>query len=409
MRPPRGRAGPLLALGAAAAAAALLGGCRGPNDFVLYRPPKSVSLSPSDTTIVEGQSFRLRAATLDSLGDTVTEVPPVLRNTDTTVLRLSSDGVVTGVGVGVGSVTADAEAVEARALVTVTDSALVARRAVPGEPYDIAIGASTAYVAALEDLVPLSLDSLTVGPAAQGSLGAPVEVEFDTTGRKAYVGNGQGPHVAIVDPGANAEVDSINTGAATVPVCVLGGALFAGTTAGFVIRIDLASKQTTDSIAVPGIAYHLLADRADGLVFAAAWDAYSGVGDVVEADAGTLAPVRTVQLVGRPEAMVLSPDRQTLYVANDAATSLVGVSLATGAVTQTIPLASPAFGLAISPDGTRLYASQLDGTVVALDRATGAVVRHVIVGGNPREVRYDAAHARVLAANEDGWVDVLKP
>ncbi|HXY70016.1 MAG TPA: Ig-like domain-containing protein [Gemmatimonadales bacterium] len=402
---------PLAAAGAAFAAAALLARCRGPGDFVLYRPPSSVSVSPADTSIVEGTSFQLHATVLDARGDSVPAGVRTFRSGDTAVLRVTANGLVTGVGAGQSVVTVDAENLEASARVTVGDSGNLARVGVWGQPYDIAIGRGTAYVTALWGAVfPIDLGTLVVGPAAHGPFWTPVAVAFDSAGLLAYVSNGDAAHVAVVDPAANAQVDSIITSGGSMSVGVLGGALFVGTTSGFVFRIDLATHRTTDSIAVPGVAYHLLEDRAGGVVFAAAYQGgLASGGTIVEADGDSLTPIRSIIVGGQPQAMALSPDRQKLYVANWTEPYLVGISLPLGAATDTIPLDAPAIGLAISADGTRLYAGLPAGAVEVIDRATGARVRSVALGGQPREVRYDAARARVLVTNVGGWVDVLKP
>jgi len=297
------------------------------------------------------------------------------------------------------------------ALVSVADTTIIAELTLLPQPFDVGIGPLGAYVTTLTAVVPLDLATLTLGQAAAGVSGTPVHVVFDSAGDRAYVSNEALLGVSVVDVVANAQVDTIHTNNVAVPLGVIGGALFVGTTSDFLFRIDLATKLATDSTPLRGTAYHLLVDPPDATVFATTWDPYDGTtGDVLVVNGVTMAVVRSIHVGGNPEAMVLSPDRQMVYVANASVPYLVGIAVASGAATDTIRLFAPAFGLAISSDGARLYAGLADsGRVEVIDRATRTRVRLIAVGGTPREVRYDAAHARVLVANEGGWLDVLRP
>jgi len=401
------------ALGVAlvAAAATPLPGCRATSDFQLHAPPASVAVFPRDTSITEGRSFTLRTTVLDAQGDTLRGEPPIFTSTDTTVLVVSSGGTVTGVGSGYAAIRVAAGNAVNGAGVSVADTTIIAHLTLLPQPFDVGVGPLGAYVTTLTAVVPLDLATLTLGQPAAGVSGTPVDVVFNAAGNLAYVSNEGLLAISVVAVATNALVDTIHTNNATVPLGVIGGALFVGATSNFLFRIDLATKLATDSTPLRGTAYHLLVDASDTTVFATTWNPYDGTtGDVVVLNGGTMAVLRSIHVGGNPEAMALSPDGQMVYVANASVPYLVGISVASGAATDTIPLFCPAFGLAIAPDGARLYAGLADsGRVEVVDRATRTRVRLVGVGGTPREVRYDAAHARVLVANEGGWVDVLKP
>lgn len=412
-RPSPASAHPMHALGVAlvVAAAASLHACRATSDFHLHGPPASVAVFPRDTSITEGGSFTLRTTVLDAQGDALRDEPPTFTSTDTTVLVVSTGGVVTGVGGGSAAIRVAAGNAVNGALVSVADTTIIAELTLLPQPFDVGIGPLGAYVTTLTAVVPLDLATLTLGQAAAGVSGTPVHVVFDSAGDRAYVSNEALLGVSVVDVVANAQVDTIHTNNVAVPLGVIGGALFVGTTSDFLFRIDLATKLATDSTPLRGTAYHLLVDPPDATVFATTWDPYDGTtGDVLVVNGVTMAVVRSIHVGGNPEAMVLSPDRQMVYVANASVPYLVGIAVASGAATDTIRLFAPAFGLAISSDGARLYAGLADsGRVEVIDRATRTRVRLIAVGGTPREVRYDAAHARVLVANEGGWLDVLRP
>ena len=65
--------------------------------------------------------------------------------------------------------------------------------------------------------------------------------------------------------------------------------------------------------------------------------------------------------------------------------------------------------MALSRDGTLLYASIIQGgEIQVVKRASKAVVATVVTGGVPRAVLFDAPRNQVAVANEAGWVDVLR-
>ena len=107
------------------AAAALFAACRATTDFVLHRPARSVVLSPVDTTIVEGRTFRLRVTVLDDRGDTIPEVVSTFQSTDITVVAVTADGMVMGVGAGWTAVEVHADSASGFTRVTVSDSSIL--------------------------------------------------------------------------------------------------------------------------------------------------------------------------------------------------------------------------------------------------------------------------------------------
>ena len=63
----------------------------------------------------------------------------------------------------------------------------------------------------------------------------------------------------------------------------------------------------------------------------------------------------------------------------------------------------------LSADGSRIYVGELfNGTINVLDRATRAHLRTITTGGVVRELVLDAPRDRIIVANEDGWVDIVR-
>ncbi|MGH7580481.1 MAG: YncE family protein, partial [Gemmatimonadales bacterium] len=126
---------------------------------------------------------------------------------------------------------------------------------------------------------------------------------------------------------------------------------------------------------------------------------------VLEIDAVTGDLERTFPLVGGVQGNAVSPDGALLYVADEAATSVHVVNLATGVEEPSIGGVG-GFGLAISPDGAQLYLAKWD-QVYIVDRATGALLRTVSVNGSARRIAF-ASNGVAVVTNESGWVDFIE-
>ncbi len=124
--------------------------------------------------------------------------------------------------------------------------------------------------------------------------------------------------------------------------------------------------------------------------------------------APTLTEVAVAHVAG-PVAMAVSPDDDDLYVAGPCCDVSV-IDPATGAVTAIIPTGHGASGLAISPDGTRLYAADpTSDTVSVINTAAHAVVATVRTGPGPLSVAVtpDGSTAYVAEDSDPGAVAVI--
>jgi YVTN family beta-propeller protein len=86
-----------------------------------------------------------------------------------------------------------------------------------------------------------------------------------------------------------------------------------------------------------------------------------------------------------PEDMVVSPDKQSIYIAEQTAKQVVRLDCATNRVTQTMLMPNEPTGLAVSSDGVTLYitcASQRwpSGMVCVVNAASGKVQNRIAVG-----------------------------
>ena len=162
-----------------------------------------------------------------------------------------------------------------------------------------------------------------------------------------------------------------------------------------------------------------LADYASPSAIAA--DPNSNALYVVESTAGRIVCIDSVTnkrtaeyaVEGTPNGVALSPDGTKLYVTYDGANSgvrVLSLGMEEGQLGELWPTGHTPMSPQLSPDGTVLYvANRFDGTVTALDAATGAVLAETSVGREPVSLAlspdgaslYVGCHAAEQAATAD--------
>jgi YVTN family beta-propeller protein len=135
-------------------------------------------------------------------------------------------------------------------------------------------------------------------------------------------------------------------------------------------------------------------------------------GTVAVIDPASLKVLSTIRVGSHPTALRFSADGSRLYVANGDSDTVSVVDTRSDKVTQTIllrpaearnlPGATPT-GLALSPDGRRLYVSLADMNAVAVvDLRAGKVAGYVPVGWYPTAVAVSPDGARFLVTSAKG-------
>jgi YVTN family beta-propeller protein len=86
-----------------------------------------------------------------------------------------------------------------------------------------------------------------------------------------------------------------------------------------------------------------------------------------------------------PTALIVSPDKQSIFIAEQTAKQVVQLTCATNAITRTMLMPNEPTGLAISKDGATLYVTCASdrwpaGMVCVVDAATGKVQKRIPVG-----------------------------
>ncbi len=273
-----------------------------------------------------------------------------------------------------------------------TDQPLGGPIAVGVRPEAIAItpDGNFAYVANFGDESVSVIDTRSnmVGPPIDVA-GKPVGLAISPDGRFAYVVSQEPDRLSVIDTATNA-LDEMPLQLAGKPagVAITPDGDFAYVTCQESSQVLVIDTQTRRPVGGPievGSAPTDLAFTPDGrLAFVIDSDGSSV--SVIETKSGSLWP--TIPVLSEPQAIAISPDSQIAYVTNRTAASVTRLSTETGlALGGPIDLGgSSVSGIAITPDGDRIYVAETGSQFVrAVDTRTD-VVTPIEVGSDPRGI-----------------------
>jgi YVTN family beta-propeller protein len=172
-----------------------------------------------------------------------------------------------------------------------------------------------------------------------------------------------------------------------------------------VYAISAATRNVTDSVTVPIAASSMVFGRGDTLLYVSSF----GGGAVSEIGLKAKMTVRrTFATGGTPQGMAVSPNGNTLYVANEAGW-LNAIDLAGGTITTPLNLPGGPFGLALTPDGTQLYVTLAhSGGIAVVDRLTVTLDKVIAAGLTPRRVGFSPDGLTAVVADEAGYVVFIR-
>ena len=236
-------------------------------------------------------------------------------------------------------------------------------------------------------------------PVASG----PVGVAVTPGGSKVYVANDGANTVSVIDTASNTVIATIPGGihpygvaaspdGSKVYVTNEGGAITFPAPPATVSVIDTATNTVTATITVgplnadaPGVA--VTPDGSKVYVTNEQSNSVSVIDTATNAVTATIPTGPVCQgnngcSTSGPIGVAVSPDGSKVYVANAVGTVSV-IDTATNTVTATIPVGSGPFGVAVSPDGSKVYVANGVGTVSVIDTATNTVTATIPVGVEP--------------------------
>ncbi len=396
-----------------ALAAAVAAACKGSTEVVFA---VGLKITPSDTFLPQLGTVQIHATVYDTAGQ-ASPVRPHFTISDTTLVSITEDGFVTSLGpIGSAIIEASLGPFEDYVTITVHDSSLV-RVKLPDPAYGAAISPSgVAYVTQtfLGKLRRVDLPSRTVNAeVVVGSI--PTEVAFNSTAAVAYVTNQWSHNVGVVDVATNIQGDVIPVTGDPFEVIVAPGdsILYVSTNVDSVYGIRLATKAVIAAFPTPAVG-NGFALRNDTLLYVST---HSG-GTVIEFNLKTRAVGRTFTVGGTPQKLVVSPDGNELYIANEAG-YVQFWNLVTGAQiggNLALPPGSAGYGMARRPSNGQLYVTSAyfgGGNIHIINPVTRTLTRTIVAGGSTRRVVFNASGTIGFVPNEGtgystGWIDFLK-
>jgi DNA-binding beta-propeller fold protein YncE len=127
---------------------------------------------------------------------------------------------------------------------------------------------------------------------------------------------------------------------------------------------------------------------------------------VLEVDTTRYRVLRSFELGGWPQGVVVSPDGTMLYAANERQ-GLDAIRLGTGTRVTRLDSESGAVSLALSPDRRFLYTGLVHAGQVGVIEVSSLTRRGSFeTGGKPGQIAFDG-NGRVIVPNTQGWVDIL--
>ncbi len=273
-----------------------------------------------------------------------------------------------------------------------------------GTPYGVAV-TSTGKVLVTQ----LGLDALAVGQLPSLALTSnvigvgvtPPHVTVNPAGTRAYVTNQFGNSVSVVDLVGGAQVKEVPlTGNGFNLLMTRDGAeVYVTTNTGATYVLD-ASGGKVDSFTVGPVSNGLAEHPTLPYVYISARDGPT----VTVYNRQTHAAVDTFVTGGQPQRMAVSNDGSKLYIADES----LGLDIWNTVTGQRIQsVAMPAYGLALSPDGSQLVVTSAGPTIRVVDTGTLAFTTHD-VGLNTRNATYEPSGRTAIVTDQGGAVIFLR-
>lgn len=266
----------------------------------------------------------------------------------------------------------------------------------------------------------------------------PQDVAFTPDATRAYVTNGTGNSVSVINTALNSVSATITGVTAANGIGAGGNAVVAGVVSGSAgaAVIDTVTNTVVgtatglggpiDSVAVTANGAFSYVPAGTNLVKVtnatqttsaspAAQTSYSEValspgesrawvtsyngGAVTVFDTSTLSVVNTIPLTFGLIGVAITPDGSAAYVA-DCSAEVIPINTATYAVGASIPMAGCPWAVAVDPTGKVAFVSRYSGGAVsAIDLRTNTVIAEVPVGSQPQGVAVSPAGGTVYVVN----------
>jgi DNA-binding beta-propeller fold protein YncE len=395
-------------------------------------PTSTLVVTPTRLVMGVGMSRQLLAAVLDESGEPVADATVSFVSSDPSRAFATSEGLVSYVGVGQTEIRASSDDLLAiipytglqsgHPLGTTTTSMRLPGDGQGDAPFGAAVGGDGQILISQTNSGRVASGFYPVTSFATRDLGGiPTSVALLGGGRALVTPTGPDTNDASVIELSSDRVlaqvplDVPAFSAVTAPDSQTA---YLGTNDGRVLEFDVASFNVIGSIdlgVAKSRANHLAFNAAGTLLYASSFT----TGTISEIDLASRSLVRLFIVGGEPQGLAVSLDGTELYVADESGTGQINVydlvgrtlksSIPSGATSS---LGGP-FGLAMSPDGARVYVgvitSEGPGLIQVIDAGTRTIERTINSCGRvPRRIAFGFSGGLAVIADETGCVNFVE-
>jgi len=169
-----------------------------------------------------------------------------------------------------------------------------------------------------------------------------------------------------------------------------------------VLRLNVAVNATAGTFPTGSWPYETTFNASGSL----AWAAHAVDHTVAVINAATHQVTNSWLMASQPIRLRVNREKTKLYVTHTDGTVAV-VNPATGMqVSPPLAIGGVLNGIALTPDGSRLWVANTSGLVREIDTATDAAGRSITMGGVPQDLIVSRDGSTLYVANEVGWVGV---
>lgn len=389
-------------------------------------PTSTLVVTPARLVLGAGMSRQLSATVLDEAGAPVAGASVSFVSTDPSRASVSSDGLVSYVGVGQAEIRASSD--DGLAVVpytglqsghplgtTTTSTRLPGDRQGDG-PFGVAVDADGRILISQTNSGRVAWDLYPVTGFTTGDLGStPTSIALLGAGTALVTPSGPGTSGAsVIEVSSGRVLTQVPLGvpafsAVTAPDSQTA---YLGTNDGRVLVFDVASSTVTGSIDLALVntrANHLALNAAGTLLYVSSFTN----GTIFEVDLVSKSLVRRFVVGGEPQGIAVSLDGTELYVADESGAGHIYIyNIVANRIEAIIPsgatssLGGP-FGLAVSPDGAKVYVgvitTEVPGLIQVINTGTRTIERTINnCGRTPRRIAFGFSGGLAVIADETG-------
>lgn len=380
--------------------------------------PTSIVVIPNPATVGKAATLQFQSSLRDAVDAPITGVTFTYLSSNPSLATVSAGGLLQGLGtVGTLNVTVSSGSVNVVVPVALVEA---------GSPAGILDGSSPAPAGMLAygtDVSPAG-DILLVGTSNQSAAtmaratmssrtftSLPItgtfatDVAFTASGNTAWVANIPFANASEVNPATGAIIGSttgidLNGTRFTIDIAGDGTVFLAGDQHAY--RINPTTRAMVWDAPIGNTGFTLAWSSARQKYYTA------GSGGLIDEVDPATGQVRRVSTSHTSNNLAVSVDGARIYSVSEDATVTV-LNTASGAIEGAWTLPCDMWGIVLSLDGTKLFAScPYAGKVLMINPADGLVMTEITVGGTPRRISFTRDGLIALVADNDGFVHFIR-